>query len=217
MTFQKSKKKIKFKSKPNFRKNSKAIVKSFLLKKKGYKYFRNMFVNKDDLNLSWKKEVLAEYYKTRNVNLNGFIDSVVPKVGKKKAMHLNQDFKKSKLSYFFFKPWIRGKKISLTKRQKYLKVLYKNYRNFSLAERKDFLRTSFGEILKTASLNRLIFRPFDTLFPNDDPEYDVLTDRQAETSIKMFQHLLKGYGKNSKKYKNLINPLQKGWFYESFF
>jgi hypothetical protein len=104
MIFQKSKKKIKLKAKPNFRKNSKAIVKSFLLKEKGYKYFRNMFVIKDDLNLSWKKEVLGGYYKTKNVNINGFIDRIVPKVGKKKAMHLNQDFKKSKLSYFFFKP-----------------------------------------------------------------------------------------------------------------
>lgn len=174
-----------------------------------------MFVNKDDLNLSWKKEVLAGYYKNKNTDFNGLLESMAPKLGKKKAVSLNQDFKKSKLSYFFFRPWIKGKKISLTKRQRYLKLLYKNYKSFSLSERKDFLKTSFGQILKTASLNRLIFRPFDTLFPNDAPEYDVITIRQAETCSKMFQTLLKGHAKNYKKYKNLINPLQKGWFYEN--
>lgn len=215
MTFQKRKEKIKFESKPNFRKNSTAIVKSFLLKEKGFKYFRNMFVNKDELKLSRKKEVLAEYYKNNNVNLNGFIESLLPKVGKKKAMILQKDFKNSKLSYFFFRPWIKGKKLSLTTRQKYLNILYKNYRTFSLSERKDFLKTSFGEILTTASLNRLIFKPADTLFPSAATEYDVITDQQAETFMKMFQSLLKSYGSQAKKYKNLINPLQKGWFYEN--
>jgi len=77
---------------------------------------------------------------------------------KNKMLFLNARLK-SELSPFFFRPWIKDKKIFLTKRQSALKKLYAKYKKkYSLKKRKDFLKTSFGEILKTTHLNSEIKR-----------------------------------------------------------
>lgn len=49
---------------------------------------------------------------------------------------------------------MKGQKFFLTARQKHLKDIYNHSNNhLALKERKDFFKTSFGEILKSAYLH----------------------------------------------------------------
>lgn len=131
---------------------------------------------------------------------------------KKKLSLLNQPLENSKLSPFFFKPWVKGKKFFLTERQKYLKELYGQCNNnLYLKERKNFLKTSFGEILKTAYLH--------------SPDVKALwVSARVILSYKKRKNKKKFYLKkvpwvlvrsHKKQYKKLINSLQKGWLYQT--
>ena len=131
---------------------------------------------------------------------------------KKTLSLLNKPLENSKLSPFFFKPWVKGKKLFLTERQKYLKELYAQCDNsLDLKERKNFLKTSFGEILKTAYLH--------------SPDYKGLwVSSRILLSYKRRNKKKKYYFKKVplflvrsqiKQHKKLINSLQKGWLYET--
>jgi ribosomal protein S4 len=131
---------------------------------------------------------------------------------KKEILILNKSLK-SKLSPFFFKPWIKHKKISWTKRQKYLNKLYMQYRKkFSLKKRKNFLKTVFGEILKTTLLNSEIKKGLWL-----SARVILRAKRIKQLNRKRFYlkkipwSLVKPHGK---QYEILRNSMQKGWLYE---
>ena len=132
---------------------------------------------------------------------------------KKEVILLNQTLN-SKLSPFFFKPWIKNKRLYLTKRQNYLKKLYGQYkRNYSLKRRKDFLKTSFGEILKTTHLNSESKRGL-WLSGRILVTYRKIKKGNKKRNFlkKIPWSLVKPHGK---QYEILRNSMRKGWLYEN--
>jgi len=132
---------------------------------------------------------------------------------KKETVLLNTRLK-SKLSLFFFKPWIKNKRIHLTKKQAYLEKLYTQYKKrYSLKKRKDFLKTSFGEILKTTLLNSELKKAL-WLSGRVLLKYKkVQRLNQKRFYLKKIPwSLVKPHGK---QYEILINSMQKGWLYEN--
>ena len=151
---------------------------------------------------------------------------------KKRFSFLNQKLEKAKLSPFFFKPWMKGQKFFLTARQKHLKDIYHRSNNhLALKERKDFFKTSFGEILKSAYLHspdvKGLWVSSRILLP-----YKMKKKRKKGLSFSLNKKGRKKRKKNQiylkkvpwflvkshkKQYQSLINPLQKGWLYETLF
>lgn len=132
---------------------------------------------------------------------------------KKEAILLIQGLK-SKLSPFFFKPWIKNKKVRLTKRQDYLEKLYDQYKKtYSLKKRKDFLKTSFGEILKTTHLNSELKRGL-WLSARILLKYKKIKQLNKKRFYlkKIPWSLVKPHGK---QYEILTNSIKKGWLYEN--
>jgi len=104
--------------------------------------------NKNPFSLGKKWDL---YLKKVNIFPTENLSTATKKI--KRVIYLNKKLK-SELSPFFFKPWIKKKRRSLTKRQRYLRNLYAKYRKrCSFKKRKDFLKTSFGEILKITHLH----------------------------------------------------------------
>lgn len=132
---------------------------------------------------------------------------------RKEVILLNQTLK-SKLSIFFFKPWIKNKRIYLTKRQAYLRKLYNQYKKkYSWKKRRDFLKTSFGEILKTTHLHS------ETIHGLWLSGKVLLRFRRNQ-----YRNKKKGYLKkipwtlvkpHGKQYEILRKSMRKGWLYEN--
>lgn len=158
---------------------------------------------------------LGKKWKTylEKVNISPKVNCSTVLNEKKEVILLNQTLK-SKLSTFFFKPWIKNKNFNLTKRQVFLKKIYGQFKkNYSLKKRKDFLKTSFGQILKTTHLNSEIKRglwlPARILL-----QYrKVQQGKKKKSSLKKIPWtLVKPHGK---QYEILIASLRKGWLYEN--
>ena len=133
-------------------------------------------------------------------------------IQKKKLIFLEKKLK-SKLSPFFFKPWLK-KRVFLTKKQRYLRKLYARYRTkYSLKKRKNFLKTSFGEILKITHLHSeyrkgLWLRGWH------------LEQKQIVKKIKKKKFYIKKLpwckvDSHNKQYQFFTNSMQKGWLYEN--
>lgn len=160
---------------------------------------------------------------------------------KKKFSLLNKNLENSKLSPFFFKPWIKGQKVFLTERQKHLKNVYKQNRN-SLAwkERKDFFKTSMGEILKNAFLHSpdikglwvsaRILLSYRLRRKRKNLRGKKKRVKNLQISTQNFHRQIKKRQKTNfflkkipwfrvrpqpKQYNSLIQSLQKGWLYET--
>ena len=155
------------------------------------------------------------YLKKLNVSPKKNWSTVIQEIAqeKKEILLLNQSLK-SKLSPFFFKPWIKNQKFSLTKRQDYLEKLYKQYqKNYSLKKRKDFLKTSFGEILKTTLLHSEIKKGLwlSSRIILQSQKIKRIHNKRFFLK-KMPWSLVKPHGK---QYAILRNSMQKGWLYEN--
>lgn len=132
---------------------------------------------------------------------------------KKEIVRLNQSLI-SKLSPLFFKPWIKNRKIKRTKKQIHLKTLYKEYqRYYSFKKRKNFLKTLFGEIIKSSHLNAELKKGLWL-------SGRVLLQSKKIRRIKNKRFFLKKIPwplvkTHNKQYEILRKSMQKGWLYEN--
>ena len=146
-------------------------------------------------------EKWKEHLKTLKNSPKIFLPNTIEE--KKEIISLNEKLK-SKLSFFFFKPWIKNKRVLLTSRQKHLKDLYKQYqKNYSLKKRKDFLKTSFGEIFKTSHLHGENWNGL-WISARILSKYKHL----KEVPWNVVEH-------SETQYYTLVNSMQKGWLYEN--
>jgi len=115
------------------------------------------------------------------------------------------------LSPFFFRPWVKNIKRNLTPRQKYLKSLYE--RTFSFKNRKDFLKTGWGELFKIIHLNshRLKGRWFSA---QNLVHYEDRNRRKLPLKkVKKVPLLHRDSFEN--QYAILKRSMEKGWLYEN--
>jgi len=168
-----------------------------LTRQKQKKYLKNSFF----LGKKW------EIYLHKLHNLS---PEVSTSKKKNKVITLNKKLK-SKLSPFFFKPWIKNIKLSLTKRQKYLKWLYK--KTFFLKNRKDFLKTCFGEILKITHLNSHQLKG-RWLSAKNLVNYEDRNRKKLDLKkLKKVPLIYRSSPEN--QYASLKRSMEKGWLYEN--
>ena len=169
-------------------------------KKRQTEIFLNNFGKKHlkKLKIAGKQKLLTFFHEQKEI---------------KEIWLLNQRLK-SKLSPFFFKPWIKNQTRSLTKRQKYLKSISWQIQNeYSFKKRKDFLKTSFGEILKIthlhSELKRALWISGHLLF-----KYKKIKRwNRKRVYIKKIPWVL--VKPHEKQYQKLRISMQKGWLYEN--
>ncbi len=145
-------------------------------------------------------------------------------IKKKQFLSLNQKFEKSKLPWYFFKPWFKGVKRLLTSRQKHLKQLYTQFRYKPKKKRKDFFKTYFGEILKNTYINSA-YTKRKLWLPGRRRNLHILQKKYYEYSeykeaLKSFRVIWKKrpwplVKTQEKQYKILTNAMRRGWLYES--
>lgn len=132
---------------------------------------------------------------------------------KKKILLLNKNLK-SKLSPFFFKPWVKNKTVSWTNKQRYLSRLYKEYKNnYSWKKRKDFLKTVFGRILKATLLNSEIKRGLWVSSQNILRAKWRKKIKNKHVAVKKIPLVL--VKRHEKEYAELRTSLRRGWLYEN--
>jgi len=182
--------------------------------------WKNQEKENNDKNLWTKKKIKTSFFLgkrwkayLKKINISQKKNWSTVRQEKKTVISLNKNLK-SKLSPFFFKPWIKKKRVRLTERQLYLKKLYAQYRKkCSWRKRKDFLKTSFGEILKITHLNSEIKLGL-WLSARVLLKYRKIKKlNKKKIYIKKIPWVLvKNHGK---QYQLLIKSMQKGWLYES--
>ena len=169
----------------------------------------------------WKNYIKnLEFSREKKKSLSKEIDAK-----KKEIIAANQNLERSKLSFFFFRPWIKDRVVSLTLRQRHLNKLYKEYENNLFSkERKDFLKTYFGEILKTAYLHSSDWKGLwvsaRTIAHNYQPTKKNIYNlkQKTKTKKKLFSPKKIPWLFNKpqrKEYQLLKTSLQKGWLYET--
>ena len=183
------------------------------LKKKDMFFLQGFKKSKNSLRKIFLKNPWRNYI--RNFDFFQKEKSILPKtmIQRKKSLSVrNQKFETSKLSPFFFKPWIKGKKLFLTARQKHLKELYDQYKNkLHWKQRRNFFKTYFGEVLKTAYLHspdvKGLWVSARILLPYKKKK------RKKKFYLKKAPWAL--VKPHAKQYQKLITSLQKGWLYEN--
>ena len=166
---------------------------------------KNQEKNPFSLGKKWKI-----YFKKLNIYQKKNLLTVSSKINK--VISLNQEFK-SKLPPLFFKTWIKKRRLLLTERQRYLRKLYLRYRKKSLKKRKDFLKTSFGEIMKTTHLNSETELGLWLSGHSLLAFHWIRKFKNKRVYMKKIPwYLVK---RHEKQYQSLIRSMQRGWLYEN--